>query len=114
MENTVLLVQLVFVVAVLAGLWKVFEKAGQPGWAAIVPFYNLFVLVQVAGKPGWWFVLVLIPVVNAIIMLLVCMSIAEKFGKGGGYGIGLWLLGFVFFPMLGFSDAQYQGGGAEA
>ena len=112
MESVIILMQLGFAVAVIAGMWKTFEKAGQPGWAIFIPFYNVFVMLQMAGKPGWWLVLLFIPLVNFVIMLIVCIGIAEKFGKSGGFGVGLCLLGFVFFPMLGFGDAQYQGGGA--
>ncbi|HTL71981.1 MAG TPA: DUF5684 domain-containing protein [bacterium] len=102
-------VYLTIVVAVIAGFWKVFAKAGQPGWAAIVPIYNLIVLLQVAGKPLWWFILFLIPIVNLVAAILVGIAVARNFGKGEAFGIGLGLLGFVFYPILGYSDAQYQG-----
>jgi len=102
------LVQLAFAIVAIAGIWKVFEKAGQPGWAAIVPFYNVYVMLQIAGKPTWWLILFFIPLVNLIAAVMVSISIAEKFGKSSGYGIGLALLGFIFYPMLGFGDAQYN------
>ncbi len=102
------LVQLAFVIVAIAGIWKVFEKAGQPGWAAIVPFYNVYVMLQIAGKPTWWLILFFIPIANLIVAILVNISIAEKFGKSSGFGIGLALLGFIFYPMLGFGDAQYN------
>ena len=105
----VLIIQLAFMVAIIAGIWKVFTKAGKPGWAAIVPIYNAIVLLDIAGKPVWWIILFLIPMVNIIIGILVGIAIAEKFGKGAGFGVGLGLLGFIFYPILGFSDAQYQG-----
>ena len=79
------------------------------GWAAIIPIYNLIVLLQIAGKPLWWFFLFLIPIVNLVMAILVCIAVAEKFGKGAGFGVGLALLGFIFFPILGFGSAQYQG-----
>ena len=92
----------------IAGLWKVFEKAGEPGWAAIIPIYNLVVLLKIAGKPVWWIILFLIPVVNFIIAILVAIEIAKRFGKGAGFGIGLALLPFIFYPVLGFGDARYN------
>lgn len=105
----VLIVQLVIAIAVIAGMWKVFEKAGQPGWAAIVPIYNAIVLLKIAGKPAWWIVLMLIPFVNFIIAIVVAMSLAKNFNKSSGFGIGLALLPIVFYPILGFGDAQYSG-----
>ena len=96
-------------VLVIAGMWKVFVKAGKPGWASIIPIYNLFVLLDIAKRPAWWFILFLIPFVNIIILIVVSLDIARVFGKGAGFGIGLALLGFIFYPLLGFSDATYQG-----
>lgn len=97
------------VVVVIAGMWKAFEKAGQPGWGCLVPFYNYYLFTVIAGRPGWWVVLLLLPYVNIIFLIIVFIDIAKKFGKGTGYGIGLALLGFIFWPMLGFGDAQYLG-----
>jgi hypothetical protein len=109
MGIVILLVELVIAVLCIAGIWKVFTKAGEPGWAAIVPIYNLLVMLKIAGKPAWWFILFLIPGVGAIMAIIVAIGIAEKFGKGAGFGIGLALLPMIFYPMLGFGDAQYQG-----
>ena len=103
------IVYLGIIVVVIAGIWKSFVKAGKPGWAAIIPIYNLIVMLEIAGKPVWWFLLFLIPFVNLIIAIMVMIAIAEKFGKGAGFGIGLALLGFIFWPILGFGDAQYEG-----
>lgn len=108
------LIALAAVIAVFAGIWKVFTKAGKPGWAAIVPIYNVIVLLQITGKPLWWIVLFFIPIANLVAIILVSLTLAEKFGKGAGFGVGLAFLGFIFFPILGFSDAQYQGGTAPA
>lgn len=104
-----LIVPLIIAGLMIAALWKVFVKAGQPGWASIVPIYNIIVLVQISGKPMWWIVLFFIPLANLVAAILVSIAIAEKFGKSTGYGLGLAFLGFIFYPMLGFSDAQYQG-----
>ncbi|MBI2931015.1 MAG: signal peptidase I [Planctomycetes bacterium] len=97
------------VVVTLAGIWKVFAKAGKPGWAAIVPIYNLVVLLEIAGRPLWWIVLFLIPCVNFVVFIIVVHDVAKKFGKSALFGAGLWLLSCVFWPILGFGDAQYQG-----
>lgn len=105
----IMIVYLALIVLAIAGIWKTFAKAGKPGWAAIIPIYNIIVLLEVAGRPIWWIVLFLIPLVNIIVSLIVMIDIAARFGKGAGFGIGLWLLGFIFFPILGFGDAQYQG-----
>ncbi|MDX2226002.1 MAG: DUF5684 domain-containing protein [Verrucomicrobiae bacterium] len=101
-------VALIIVLLMIISLWKVFAKAGKPGWAAIIPIYNIIVLCQVAGKPAWWVILFLIPVVSLVISILVSLGIAQSFGKSSLFGIGLWLLPFIFFPILAFSDAKYQ------
>jgi len=88
--------------------WRVFEKAGQPGWAAIVPIYNMVVMARVAGKPGWWAILLFIPLVNIVIMAIISGRIAKNFGYGLGFAIGLFLLSFIFYPILGYGGAQYQ------
>jgi hypothetical protein len=95
------------VILMIIGMWKVFEKAGKPGWAAIVPFYNTFVLTEIAGKPVLWFILLFIPCVGIIILLMISMEIAKAFGKGQGFGVGLFFLPSIFYPMLGFGDARY-------
>jgi Family of unknown function (DUF5684) len=100
-----LLVALVLIVA----MWKVFTKAGQPGWASIIPIYNLYIWCKIVGRPGWWILLMLIPFVNFIICIILCIDLAKSFGKGAGFGIGLALLGVIFLPILGFGSAQYQG-----
>ncbi|MFN9196760.1 MAG: DUF5684 domain-containing protein [Planctomycetaceae bacterium] len=103
-----LLFNLLVVVGVLVGMWKVFVKANKPGWAALVPIYNLFVLAEVGGKPSWWAILLFVPLVNLIVFVVICMGVAKNFGKNELYGIGLALLGFIFFPLLGFGNARYR------
>jgi len=103
------IVMLAIALLLIAAMWKVFTKAGEPGWAAIVPIYNLIVLLKIAGKPAWWFILFIIPFVNLIVAFIVSIAIAKAFGKGTGFGIGLALLGPIFYPVLGFGDARYQG-----
>ena len=101
------LISLIFIVLMIASMWKVFVKAGQPGWAAIIPIYNFIIMLKIIGKPWWWILGFLIPFVNFIVMILVTLGIAKVFGKGTGFGIGLLLLGFIFFPILAFGDATY-------
>lgn len=103
------LLYLGIIVLMIASLWKVFEKAGEDGWKAIIPIYNLFVMLKIVGRPGWWLILYLIPFVNFIILIIVNVDLAKSFGKGIGYGLGLSFLSIIFIPMLGFGDAQYQG-----
>ena len=104
-----LVVWLALVIVIIAGMWKTFEKAGEPGWACIIPIYNVIVLLRVAGKPLWWILLMLVPLANLIVAILVSIAVAENFGKSAGFGIGLAFLGFIFYPILGFGDARYQG-----
>jgi len=100
---------LVIALAILASIWRVFTKAGQPGWACIIPIYNLVILLKIAGRPIWWIILLLIPFVNFIILILVAIDLAKNFGKGVGFGLGLAFLPIIFYPILGFGDAQYVG-----
>jgi hypothetical protein len=103
------LVYVVVVVFLIAAVWKVFTKAGQPGWAAIIPIYNTYTLCKIAGRPGWWLILFFIPFVNFIVGIIVLIDLATAFGKGGGFAVGLILLGIIFIPILGFGSAQYRG-----
>jgi hypothetical protein len=102
------IVYLAILVVVIAGVWKAFEKAGAPGWAAIIPIYNYYVMVKMAGKEGWWVILIFIPLVNIVVAFIVMIEIAKNFGKSTGFGVGLVLLSFVFWPILGFGDAEWE------
>ncbi len=102
------LVWLVFMVLMIAAGWKVFSKAGKPGWAVIIPVYNVIVLLEIVGKPLWWFLLLCIPFVNFVVGIMLAVELAKKFGQGTGFGIGLIILPFIFYPMLGFGSARYQ------
>ncbi|MBT0652978.1 DUF5684 domain-containing protein [Geomobilimonas luticola] len=105
---TFLLVPLLLVIILIASMWKVFEKAGEAGWKALIPIYNLYVLVAIAGKPWWWFlVILLVPFVGFILYLLVCLALAQRFGKSPLYGVLLCLVGFIMFPLLAFDDSTY-------
>lgn len=103
----------VFVLAIV-GMWATFQKAGQPGWAAIVPIYNVYVLMQVAGRPAWWLLLFFIPFVNIIVSLVVSVDVARAFGKSDAFGvIGLWLFSVIGYLMLGFGSDTYKGSTAK-
>jgi hypothetical protein len=104
-----IIIGLLIALLLIVAMWKVFTKAGQPGWASIIPIYNLYVWCKIVGRPGWWIILMLIPFVNFIIGIILCIDMAKSFGKGAGFGIGLALLGIIFVPILGFGSAQYQG-----
>lgn len=105
-----LLVWLAVLVAFFAGLWKAFEKAGEPGWAAVVPIYNLYVMIKISGNQWWWLILFFLPLINLIALFKISIDVAKRFGQGMGFGIGLALLGFIFWPLLGFADYRYQQG----
>jgi hypothetical protein len=99
----------VLMIIVIIGMWKMFEKAGKPGWASLIPIYNFIVLLEIVGKPLWWIVLMFIPIVNIIIAIWVTNLLAKSFGKSEAFTVGLIFLPFVFYPILGFGSAQYQG-----
>lgn len=92
-------------------MWKIYTKAGKPGWAAIIPIYNIIILLEIIGKPWWWFFLMCIPLVNLIILIIVYHNLSVSFGKGAGFTVGLIFLSIIFFPILAFSDAKYVGPG---
>lgn len=101
------LIWLLLLAVTLAGMWKVFEKAGRQGWEAIVPIYNLYVLTVIVGQPWWLLVLLFIPIVNFLVAAFLCYKLAERFGQGVPFAAGIFLLPFVFYPLLGFGEAEY-------
>lgn len=103
------LFMLAIMVLILAGFWKLFTKAGKPGWAAIVPFYNSYCLFDIAWGSGWLFLLTFVPCVNFVVMIILYFKIAKAYGQGTGFGFGLLLLPYVFFPILGFGKSEYVG-----
>ncbi len=98
-----------FFVLMIASAWVLFTKAGKPGWAAIVPIYNIIVWLEIIGKPLWWLILLIIPGVNFVFSIWMINLTSKSFGKGVGFTIGLILLGFIFLPVLAFGDAKYLG-----
>ena len=106
------IIYLAIVVLMIASMWIIFGKAGKPGWACLIPIYNIIVMLQIVGKPWWWLLLMLIPIVNFVIIIMVLYLLAKVFGKGAGFFIGMLLLGIIFLPILAFGDAKYVGTGA--
>ncbi|HEY1869637.1 MAG TPA: DUF5684 domain-containing protein [Chitinophagaceae bacterium] len=100
---------LVISIFLIAAQWKVFVKAGQPGWACIIPIYNTYIMLKIGGKPWWWLLLMLIPFVNVIFAVWMINMISKSFGKDEGFTVGLLLLGIIFWPILGFGNTRYIG-----
>ncbi|GGG77712.1 hypothetical protein GCM10007415_07120 [Parapedobacter pyrenivorans] len=102
---------LAIIVLYIAGFWKMFEKAGKPGWAAIVPVYNMIIIAEIVGKPIWWgIVAALVPCVNIVFSIWLLNLLMKSFGKE----VPLWTVltvffGFVTIPVIGFGDAKYVG-----
>lgn len=101
--------QLLIIGIFVAGMWTTFRKAGEPGWAAIIPIYNTYLLVKIGGDAWWWLLLFFVPVINIFAAAKVSIDVASKFGKGVLFGLGLALLPFICYPILGFGGSQYQG-----
>ena len=96
-------------VLAIVALWKIFEKAGEPGWAAIIPFYNIYTLFKITWGNGWKFLLLLIPIANIVFLILTMVKLAKAFGKSGGFAVGLIFLSVIFYCILAFDQSQYLG-----
>lgn len=103
------IISLALGVLLIVSMWMIFKKAGKPGWAAIVPFYNIYVEYEITWGSGWRFLMLLIPFYNIILAIQTQVKLAKAFGKGGGFAVGLIFLPYVFQPILAFSDAAYLG-----
>ncbi|WNV90558.1 DUF5684 domain-containing protein [Umezawaea sp. Da 62-37] len=100
----------IFGVLAIVALWKIFTKAGKPGWAAIIPIYNIYTMLKVAGRPGWWLIWYIIPFVNIVVSIIVALDLAKSFGKSGVFGFfGLWVFNIIGYLMLAFGNSTYQG-----
>jgi len=108
--GTMMLVMMAVAVIAIIGIWKVFVKAGQPGWAILIPLYNVYILLKIAGRPGWWLLLMIIPLVNIVIAALVAIDIAKSFGQSAAFGILLlFLLSGIGYVILGYGNYKYIG-----
>ena len=104
-----IVVWLAFVVVIIAAWWKIFEKAGQPGWASLIPFYNLWIIVKIGGKPSSWFWFCFIPFAGIVFAIWNMNMLVKSFGKDEGFTAGMLFLGIIFVPILGFGSAKYLG-----
>jgi Family of unknown function (DUF5684) len=104
-----LIIYLAILVFYLAAEWRIFSKAGKPGWAVIIPIYSTLVFLQVIGRPWWWILLFLIPIVNIVFLIIAVNDLSKSFGHGMGFTLGLLFLSFIFIPILGFGGSKYVG-----
>ena len=102
------IIYLAVIVLMIASQWKVYSKAGKPGWACLVPIYNLIVLLEIVKKPIWWIILFMIPIANIYAAIVMTHRLSVSFGKSTGFTVGLLFLPIIFIPMLGFGDAEYN------
>ena len=109
----IVVVSLVFGLAVTVFyvycMWRIFAKAGKPGWASLIPVYNTLVQLQVIQRPWWWLLLMLVPGVNFVIAVVIVFDLAKVFGKENGFAIGLLFLAPIFYPIMALGDAEYVG-----
>lgn len=93
----------------VAGMWKTFEKAGKPGWAAIIPIYNIIIMLEIVGKPMIWILWLILPCTNFVFGIWLINLMSKSYGKSEGFTLGLIFLSFIFWPILGFGSARYLG-----
>ncbi len=103
------IIYIAVVILILVAEWKVYEKANKPGWACLIPIYNIIVMLEIIGKPWWWIFLFLIPVVNIVFGIWAVNLLSKSFGKNELFTLGMFFLPFIFIPLLGFGDAVYLG-----
>ena len=99
---------------IIAAYWRIFAKAGLPGWASLIPVYNLVKLLHITGRSGWWTLGLFVPFLNLFVSIRLVFELAGAFGRGVGFGFGLLLLSPIFIAILGFSSARYLGHVARA
>ncbi len=104
---------LIFLVFYIICMWKIYVKAGQDGWACLIPIYSTYIYTKIIGKPCWWTFLLIIPYVNIVFMIWGANLLSKKFGKSEGFTVGLIFLGFIFYPILAFGEAKYEGNSNE-
>jgi hypothetical protein len=105
----ILITYVLVILLIVVARWRMFQKAGEPGWATLIPIYGTLVMLRIIGKPGWWLVMFLIPFVNLVYAIWAINLLSKSFGKDEGFTVGMLFLPFVFYPILGFGGAQYIG-----
>ena len=114
MSPASMIVSLVILVVGIVAMWKIFTKAGKEGWKCLIPFYNTYLLFEIAGMNGWMFLIMFIPFVGSLIaLILLAGGLAKQFGQGTGFAVGLFFLTPIFMMILGFGSAQYQGAAGQ-
>ncbi|WP_053406447.1 DUF5684 domain-containing protein [Persicobacter sp. CCB-QB2] len=109
-SGLVMIVYFALIVIQIVALWKIFEKAGQEGWKAIIPIYNIIILLEIIGKPWWWLLLLFLPIINIFIYVMMCHLTSQSYGKGIGFTLGLIFLSPIFYLILGLdSSIRYMG-----
>jgi len=104
-----IIIYVAVIILLIVSCWKIYTKAGKPGWACIIPIYSTLVLLEIVGKPWWWLLLMCIPIVNIIFAIWVLNLLSKSFGKGVGFTIGMLILTIIFVPILGLGSATYKG-----
>jgi hypothetical protein len=114
MEAVSVVVWLALTLALVVAQWRIFAKAGVPGWACLVPVYNMVKLLHISGRSGWWLLGLCVPLLNVFVFIRLVFDLAGAFGRGVAFGFGLLLLSPIFVLILGFGNARYVGRGATA
>ena len=108
--EALIFIYVVVIILMIASIWVIFTKAGKPGWASIIPIYNIIVMLEVVGKPWWWLLLMMfVPIVNVVFAIWMINLLSKSFGKGVGFTLGLLFISIVFYPILAFGSAKYVG-----
>ena len=98
-----MIISLLLSILLIVSMWKIYKKAGKPGWAAIVPVYNIIVLLEIAELPLWYIALFLVPFANIYAMFKIYIELAHKFGKSTGFGVASVFFSVICFPILAFN-----------
>ena len=114
MNGIVVVIYLALIVLYIVASWLVYTKAGEAGWKCLIPIYNIIVLLRIVGRQWWWILLLLIPILNIVVWLIVSLDLAKSFRRGTGFGIGLFFLSFIFWPILAFGSSTYSGPAGSA
>lgn len=110
----IIAVSAIILLLTLIGQWKTFSKARQPGWACLVPIYNIIVMLKMTSMSISRLFFYLIPGLNIYMIFILPIKVAKSFNKSAGYGMGLLFLPFIYYPILGFGKAEYMGINNEA